>query len=59
MAKFRSDGEILSRLSPAFLTLLEFVREQKVNQAPGATISQTEKEVKIRDSYSRRTANIE
>lgn len=40
------DDEILERLSPAFLVLLEFVREQKVNQVAGATISQTEKEVK-------------
>jgi hypothetical protein len=38
--------EILSRPSPAFLTLLEFVREQKVNQAQVATITQTAKEVK-------------
>jgi hypothetical protein len=51
MARFKSDtgrerDEILSRLSPAFLRLFEFVREQKLNQMPGTTITQTAKEVK-------------
>ena len=38
--------EILNRLSPAFLKLFDFVQEQKANQAAGATITQTAKEVK-------------
>ena len=42
----REHDEILSRLSPAFLTLLEFVREQNINQVARATIAQTAKEVK-------------